>query len=890
MSPKQWLYIIPLRLRSAFCRPQVESELDEELQYHLDMKIEENEAKGMTREEARRSALLALGGLDQKKEECRDMRGLSWFDDFRQDVSYAFRILVKSPAFTIVAVLILALGIGANTAIVSTIDALIFRPMPFGQIDRLVSLTQGSNFVNYRDLSETDHIFSGVAAYMGLPLELETGLPSGRAVSANYFQVLGMTMTLGRGFLPEEEGPTSSHPVAVISHRLWKSRYGSDPAVVGKTITLNREVLTIVGVAPKELRDAIVGGPYRDLWIPFPMFARLTHLEKEPMWREAMESRSMYPFLSVIGRLKPDLTLDQANARMAAFMSNLRKAYPDSVRDWNPTLVPEDRVRIPEGNTLFFSMVLVSAALCILLVTCLNVANLLLARGSARQREIATRLALGASRARIVRQLLTEGLILTVLALMLSLAVYTFTLRLLPAFEDSIGSQLSLEVAMDSRVLVFAALIALLTTMIFSMAPAIVASRAEIRGALKDEGFFGIGQRKGRWRRILVVSQIALTITLLVTAGLFIKTVSHFKSVDTGFDKNVLILSSNLPSYGPDRGRMMKFYIQSLDGIRELPGVRSASWGEELPFDRRGSIGMRIQREELGNGADKWSDVQCNAVSSGYFKTMGIPVLKGRDFTEQDSDDPAGKVIVNEAFARKFWPDANAIGKRIRVQDVNPHAEQKANLCEVIGIAKDAKYKAPWENKTPYVYLPFWQQFYFHMDLHVSIQGNPRPYIDPILKLCKTIDPGITMNNARLISTQAESLLSQERSVVFVLAVFGSLALILAAIGLYGVISYSVAQRAHEFGIRVALGATNGNIIRQVVTEGAVLAMIGLAIGLSCSIALSKFIGSRMHGLSPLDPFIYAAISVISLAVAIMASFLPARAARTDPILALRID
>jgi predicted permease len=512
----------------------------------------------------------------------------------------------------------------------------------------------------------------------------------------------------------------------------------------------------------------------------------------------------------------------------------------------------------------------------------------LLARSSARQREIATRLALGAGRARIVRQLLTEGFVLSAVALILSLAVCGLVLQLLPAFEDSIGSQLSLNIGVDLRVFTFTAFIALFTTLIFSTVPALVAARAEITGALKDEGFLGIGRRKTRWRRILVVSQIALTVILLIAAGLFMRTVSHFESVDPGFDKNVLIVSADLPSYGPNSDKMMRFYRQTLDRVRELPGVRSASWGEDLPFNRRGSIWMRIQREQLGYGNSKWSDVRGNAVTTGYFKTMRISILEGRDFAEQDSENPGGQVIVNETFAHQFWPNENAIGKRIRVQDTNPHADQNIKLFEVIGIAKDVKYKAPWEKEMLYLYLPFWQQFYFHMDLHVSVQGDPRPYIDPILKLCKTIDPGIPMNNGRLMSTQAEALLSQERSAALVLGIFGLLALILAAIGLYGVISYSVAQRTHEFGIRAALGAGNGNIVRQVITEGVVLAIIGLAIGLPGSLCLSRFVSSRMHGLSPLDPTTYFTISILSLTVALLASFLPARRAAANPMSALR--
>ncbi len=896
MRLNHWFRTLPLKARTIFCRGRVEHELTEEFQYHLDMKVEELIAAGTPAAEARYAALRAMDGLEQHKEECRDARGVRWLAEFRQDLRYALRILARSPGFTTVSVLMLALGIGANTAIVSALDALVFRQMPFGQVDRLVTIEPGSNLPNYLDLRADNRVFSGVAAYMGLPLGARTTnseVLSGRGVSANFFQVLGVNMALGRGFLPEEEKLAGSPPVVVISYRFWKQNLSGDPAVVGKTLRLNSEPLVIVGVAPKDFRDAALGGS-QDIWVPFPMFARILHLEKEPEWREAIEQRDMYPWLTVIARLKPGVTLQQAGARLNVFVSDLERAYPgpDKKWNWNPTVVPAGRARWPRGNALFFSSILTAAALCILLITCTNIANLLLARGSARQREIATRLALGAGRGRIVRQLLSEGLALSALSLVVSLVACKLTLLVLPAFEDSIGTTLSLFLGIDRRILFIAVCIGLLTTLMFALAPAFIASRADLTVGLKNQGFLSNRRDRIPWRRALVVLQVILTVILLIGAGMFMRTVWHFESIDPGFDRNVLQISSDFILSGgfeigtADAERQARaYYRQTLEHIRELPGIRSASWAEDVPFDRRGHVYETIQPEEANDGAGKWLGIQCNVISTDYFNTLGIPILQGRDFLDSESESPTGAVIVNETLARRYWPDQSPLGKRIRVKDKKPE------LWVVVGVARDAKYENPWEQARPYAYFPHWQlPLYFHMDLHVRASGDPLHVFDPIRKICESVNPKVTLNNPRLMAERTASLLSQERAAASVLTIFGFLALILAAIGLYGILSYSVAQRTHEFGIRIALGAGNGDILRQVIFEGMALVGLGLAIGLPGSTALSRLFMSRMHGLNPLHPAVYAAVALLTVIVALCAVILPARRAAGNPMNAIRTE
>jgi predicted permease len=895
VHPKHWLHTLPLKARAIFRRAQLEGELAEEFEYHLNRSIEELIAAGVPPEEARYAALRALDGPEQRKEECRDARGIRWFDEFRQDVSYALRMSARSPGFTIVSVVILALGIGANTAIVSAIDALVFRPMPFGRIDRLVTIEPGSNLPNYLDLMEDGRVFSGVASYMGLPLEARTpnsDLLSGRGVSANFFQVLGLGMTLGRGFLPEEAKLSGAQRVVVISYRLWEQNFSRDTEVVGKTLRLNGEPLVIVGVAPKDFRDAVPGAS-QDVWVPIPMFARILHLEALPMWREALEQRDMYPWLYVIARLKPGVTLEQAKARMSVFVSDLEKAYRGPIRKWkwHPTVVPASRMRWPEGNALFFSTVLAGAALCLLLITCTNIANLLLARGYSRRPEIATRLALGAGRGRIVRQLMAEGLTLSTLALTVSLLVYKWTIQALPAFENSVGTTLSLALGIDRRALLFAVCIGLSTNVIFGLAPALVVSRTDLTGGLKNQGFLG-RRRRIHWRSALVVLQVALTVILLIGAGLFIRTVRYFELIDPGFDRNVLLLSSDFILSGgfelgtPDaESQAVIFYRRALERIRELPGIRSASWAEDMPFDRRGYIVREVCREEADSGEAAWLELYCNMVGTSYFRTLSIPLIQGRDFRESDSGNPTGTVIVNETLARRYWPDASPLGKRIRVRDTKPE------LWEVVGVAKDIKYVNPWEDPRSYAYFPYWQlPVYPHMDLHVSATGDPMQCVNPILKACESANPKVTMNNPRLMAERTTALLSQERAAASVFTVFGSLALVLAAIGLYGIISYSVVQRTHEFGIRIALGAQNGDILRQVILEGMVLVVLGLIIGLPSSMALSRLITSRMHGLSTLHPAIYVIVPIVTFGVALCALVLPARRASANTINAIRIE
>jgi putative ABC transport system permease protein len=892
---------MPRWLRSLIGKDRFEKEMDEEVSFHLEMAIQENIRAGMNPEEARRTALLNFGGVDKTKEECRDTRPTRFLQDFWLDLRYAVRMMRKNPGFTVAAVIILALEIGANTAVFSIIDAVVFRPLPVWYPEQLAAITSSSSYPDYLDFRNDDQVFSGVAAFSGIPLELSNDEHpegfAGRCVSTNFFEVLGLKMAAGRGFLPEEDNSPGSHPVAVITYRFWEREFGADPAISGKTLKLNGESLTIVGVAPKGFRDFAYLGANLHVWVPISMLYKVQHLEKDRIWHDVLEAREKR-WLGVIGRLKPGVNLQQAQARVRVISSQLKEAYPKTNSDWDATLSSASNPRLPGGNTQFFLAILLAAATCILLITCTNVGSLMLGRASARQREIATRLALGANRSRLVRQLLTEGLTLSGLAFVASLAVWGLTLRYLPYIggsfnaQGAIGNPRAMELALDHRVSIIAICITLLTNLLFGLAPALVASRPELNSALKNQSFLFAGRAGSRWLRIPVVVQIALSVILLVGAGLFIRTIMRFQSVEPGFDQNVLLLNVGKPFRDLDVERSISYYHQALERISAVPGVLSASLARDIPPER-GDMGERMRPEQSDVSDNRWHWFDGNCVTPGYFKTLGMPIIRGRDFTDRDDGKSAGVVIVNETLARRYWPGLNPLGKRLRVkgdENSDDYRPEENRSYEIIGVVPDAKYSTVWKGAKPYVYFPLSQLYYFDPQLHVRVLGNPSSIINPIRKALESFGPDVKVYNARLMSAEMESLLSQDRSAAFVLGVFGLLALVLTAVGLYGVISYFVAQRTQEFGIRMALGAQAEDILKQVVREGMTLVSLGLAIGLPCSMAVSRLIGSRLHGMSPVDPVTYVGISLLCIAMALCAVFPPARRATANPMDALRFE
>ncbi len=901
-------------LHALWRRNLLEREMHEELRFHLACQIKDNIKAGMNPREARRAALRDFGGVDQTKEECRESRGFRLFDESRQDLRYALRQLIHNPGFTILAVLVLAFGIGANTAVVSIIDQLIFRPLPVLQPKQL-AVIPSSSYLDYIDLRNDNQVFSGAAAVDVFGFDLwdsdHSENLSGKAISANFFDVLGLKMAAGRAFLPEEDQLHGDHSATIISYRLWQRIFGANPAAVGQTMKLNGELLTIVGVAPRRFRDIDYGGAYRDIWIPLPMFKRALHLENEPMYSDLFEQRNKR-FLNVIGRLKPGVSLKQAQARMNFVSNQLSKAFADSRRSWGAhadgsltedgwtiQLHPLASPRRMNENTIFSINILFVAAGCILLICCANVGSLLLARNSARQREIATRLAVGASRFRVARQLLTESLVLSTISLAASFAVWRATLQCLPALESSLGqgpmdALRDLELVFEPRIFAIAVSIAIFANLIFALAPALLGSRLEITATLREQGFLR-GGAGPRWRRILVVAQVMLSFILLIGAGLFIKVLARFETADPGFNTNVLVVHPGAPGYGFNNKKNVGYRQTVIERISALPGVLAASWASDAPPEM-GNGGYQMVRTEqsiAANGAYRWID--SNAISPGYFKTLQIPMVQGRDFTDYDDRTAsAGTVIINETMARQFWPGLNPLGKRLQVgkslNDVRKNPEQ---IYEVVGVVKDAGYSRVWNGPKPYIYFTPAQLGYSEggaSKLHVRIEGNPNSMINQIRKVFESFGPEAKVRGVRPLSAEMRLALSRERSTAFILSCFGGLALLLASVGLYGVISYSVARRSREFGIRLALGAPQSNIMKLVFREGIATVLVGLTLGLPCAIALARLLVNRLHGVSPLDPISYAAISMLWICVAILAVLVPARKAIADPMTALRVE
>ena len=900
-------------LRSFWRKNLLEREMHEELRFHLECQIKDNMEDGMSPLEARRVALRDLGGIDQAKEECREARGLRLFEDIRQDLGYALRQLVHNPGFATLAILVLALGIGANTAVVSIIDQLIFRPLPVPEPQRLVGISQ-SSYLDYIDLRRDGQVFSAVAAvdfagYTAWSAEFSRNL-SVRSVSENFFDVLGLKMAAGRPFLPEEDQPGQNNPVAVISYRLWQSLFGSNPAAIGKTIRINGETLTIVGVAPKRFRDIEYSSPYRDVWVPLSMFKRVMHLETDPMFSDLFEQRNKR-FLLPFGRLKPGVSLALAQSRMNVFVEQLHKAYPDSRKSWGAKAdgsLTDDEWKISlfsftsprklQENTLFSLNILFIASGCILLICCANVGSLLLARAVNRQRELATRLAIGANRFRLICQLLTECFVLSSIALVASFVIWRLTLQCIPEFEGSMGSSIGslrdLELVVEPRIFFLAASITLLANLFFAFVPALLGSRLELAKALKDQTFVG-GGAVPRWRRVLVVAQVILSFVLLVGAGLFIRFILRFELTDPGFDVNVLVVDPGAPEYGFRNVKNIGYRRRVLDQINALTGVLASSWAASSPPESASSYGQYVRPELLGSQNEAYRWIDCNVISPGYFKTLEIPVVLGRDFTNYDDTAASpGTVIINETMARGLWPGEDSLGRRIQLgKRLGDTRKNPSQLYTVVGVVKDAGYGRVWDGSKPYAYFTPAQLGLSEARpgrLHVRVSGNPGSMITPLRRIFESFGPEAKMRDARLISAEMESMLARERSSAFVLSLFGGLAFILAGIGLYGVVSYSAASRSREFGIRLAVGAQNGKIMSLVMREGVLTVMAGMAIGIPASIGATRFLQSRLHGMSPLDPVTYLTISVLWITLAVLAGIVPARRALSNPMNALRFE
>jgi predicted permease len=812
-----------------------------------------------------------------------------------QDLKYGLRMLVKSPGFSLVAILSLALGIGANTAIFSLINAVLLRPLPVTDPGTLVAVSTTDqrnpgnlpvSHLNFKDLRAQNAVFTDMAALTFNQVNYSHGQESEQipvqVVTANFFSLLGAEPAIGRGFRPEEE--TQVTPVAVVSHGFWERSLGSDPAAVGKTLTLNRTPYTIVGVAPKNFTGVFLGGG-PSVWLPMSR-----DLTPQPTWYETRRGL----FLFSVARLKPGVTVEQARANLKTIFANLEQAFPVDNKGRSATAVPLLEARLnPNGqgaNVLVQqSTVLMIVVGIVLLIACANIANLLLSRATRRRREVAIRLALGAKRSRLVRQLLTESLMLSILGGIAGMVLASWTLDAIVAAELPLPFPIDpAALSLDPRVLAFTASLAILTGILFGLAPALQASKPDVVPVLKNELVASAtGQRGLRaffsLRQMLVVAQVALSLIALIAAGLFLRELQHSQNINTGFEtRGVLVMNFNLlrEGYTPDRGTV--FYDQIVERVAALPGVKGAAMAQSPP------LAGGFMRSVFPEGADTTTTgrilIQVNTVGTGYFQTIGIPIVKGRDFTRGDTMEAPKVVVINETMAQQFWKGEEPLGKRFKF-----FGDQ--DYTTVVGVAKDSKYNGVVEDPQNFIYQPLNQNYTPQATLHVRAAADAASLANAVRGAARELDPSLSVFNLRTLEEQVSNSLQPLKMNVLMLAVFGSLALLLASIGLYGVASYSVSQRTREIGVRMALGAQPSSVLGLVLGHGMILVAAGLAIGLAVAYSAAGLMSALVVGVSPRDPLTFGATAAALGTIALLASYIPARrATRIDPLIALRTD
>jgi len=814
-----------------------------------------------------------------------------------QDVRYAMRTLAKSPSFTAAVIVSLALGIGANTTIFTLLNTLFLNPLPVERPAELVAVfttanrnaTQFGNLLplsypNLKDFRERTDALNDLAAYSP-PLALAFMTADGpervfaQLVTGNYFDVLGVRPIAGRFFTSDDDRTPGAHPIAVIGYGLWQRRFGGRFDAIGETIALNRHTITIVGVAPEGFKGVTsMFGP--ELWLPSMMSAQFQP-RQSGSW---LDERAAVVF-SAFGRLRPGVTLTQADANLKTIASALEHEHPDQNAGRSVTVMPIAEATIfpgMRGTLMLAGGVLMAIVGLVLLIACSNVANLLLARASARRQEVAVRLALGATRTRLVRQLVTESLLLGAAGGALGFAFGIWGRDLLWAARPAVVANNFVELRIDTHVFAFALVLSIATGVLFGIIPAVRASRADLVGALKLEPPLVRGGRRLTVANVLLVGQVAFSLVALVTAALFVRSLQRAHDVDLGYDTRPLaILSVNLAQGGYDEARGRQFARDVRDRIERVPGITAVSWSTNMPL-----WANQYRRVSIDGAApSKQSDLPLALVTTvdvDYFKVLGFGMTQGRDFTSGDSEKGMAVAIVNDRMAERYWPNQNPIGRTFRF-DSDPTARH------VIGIVKTIKYQTLGETPQPAVYLPFRQNYADGLVLYVRSSGEPARAIGTVQREVHAMDPHVPLENASSVDDLIDQSLWMMRIAAGLLAVFGALAIALASVGLYGLMAYSVNQRRRELSVRMALGADRGAVLRLVVREGMTLVAIGIVVGVGLSLAISRALASLLVGIAATDAVSFATAAVLLTSVALFGTYLPARrASRFDPLVALR--
>ena len=878
------------RLLGLFQKNERDAEMAEEMQAHVDLLIERNIAAGMLPHEARNAALRQFGGVEQVREVAREQRVWRWADEFLQDVRFGTHMLLRTPGFSMLAILCLTLGIGTNAAVFSWIEGILIRPYPLvPHQDRMFALigttrgVEGHNGVSYPDFLDFEKnstLFESVIVDKIMGTSLSVGdraeWASGGIVSANYFDALGVRPILGRGFRPEEGTGRNAHPVTVISYRTWKDRYEFDPNIIGRTQYLNGVQHTIIGVAPEKFHGTFVGYSF-SFWVPTSMQETFdaTGYKLEDRGARWIEG---YAFL------KPGVTRQQGQAELNAIAQRLENDFPETNRGHEVQLVPLWKTPFNGAGNMSPTLAITMAVVfLVLLIASANVSNLLLARSSLRRHEMTMRMALGAGRSRLIKQLVTEGLLLSLIAAVGGIAVaYWCRDALVLAFPSPApGIVIDYPGQIDWRVLVVSAGICIGSTLIFALVPAIHASHVDLSGALKTEaGGVVSGSSRSRLRSSLVLVQVSLSFVLLAGTGLLLESLAKIQNANPGFSTDVVGCSTALFSAGYKLDRAKSFYTQLLDRVRALPGVESATLTRVIPFSYNVFSSSAIEVDGYQPPPNEQPTVEYNEVAEEYFTTIGIPIVSGRAFVRTDDENAPPVAIVNETMAAKYWSAKNALSQRVKVKD---------RWLEIVGIAKNANYRTKLETPTPFFYVPLRQNFGVQNTLLMRTRETPGAMVNVLAREVHALDANLAPGIPYRLQEQVDRMSYSQRLAVTLVAVFGAMALFLAAIGLYAVMSYSVSQGTRELGLRMALGADAGSVLRLVLSRGLRLATAGIVVGAIAALVFTRLMGNLLYKMSPRDPLAYGFALLVLLGVALLACFLPARrATRIDPVHALR--
>src|SRR5436190_4547984 len=878
--------------RNLFRRTAVEQELSAELAQAFEFLVETKIRDGTSTSEARRLAAIELGGVEQLKEEIRESRAGYNLEGLFRDVRFGLRMLVKTPGFTVVAIIALGLGVGANTAIFSLVNGVLLRPLPFRNPDRIVYF-EGKNpaagitdsnisYLDFTDWSQQTDLFASTAAYWTGNADLSGDGADPEAVpragvTTRFFSVLGVQPVLGRAFVPEDDKPSSFSEgrgtVAIISHGLWKRRFGSDPAIIGRVVQMKSRPLTVIGVMPP-------GFEYPEqtqIWVNSAV-----NLSEEPRDNRAW---------SAIARLNSNVDMKQAQARVSAINAQLDKQFHETNKGWDVSLwtLHERLVREVKPSLL----ALLGAVGFVLLIACANVANLLLARSAARQKEIAIRAAMGASRTRVLRQMLTESILLSaiggVAGLVLSIWLTDLLLSMLPA-----GAPRLEHIGIDYRVLAFALGVSALTGILFGIVPALQASKLDVTSALKEGGRSGEGHRRTSARSLLLIGEVALSLMLLVGAGLLMKSFLRLQEVRPGFNAHN-VLAANLALQGPkykDDQQCVEFFRQLEERLEVVPGVQAAGGSVNLPLDASGyAIGRGFIPEGRPLTADESKDAMFSTITGDYFRALQIPLFSGRFFEPRDNADGPKVVIINETTAKRhFGSPAGAIGKRLSVWAAfRGQRREEKFMREIVGVVGDTKTGSLTGEGDMQIYVPHAQDSQWNfMGLVIRTASDPATFAATLRREVQALDQNQPVYNVRTMDDVVANSLGTRRVSMQLFAVFALAALLLAAVGIYGVLAYSVTQRTQEIGIRMALGAQKSDVLGLVIRQGMRLAVIGVVVGLVGAFALTRVIASLLFGVAATDPLTFVAIPLLLLFVALVACYFPARrAARLDPKIAL---